>query len=223
MAMHMRRVGAVQIRTRHISPVVKIEQRQRTGCADVCRGRVRHSAAPGSQRPAPAGSQPRAGAALIAARRPITSPLRSPVFNEAAARRRFAFTLERGEFGQNDPGAWAWGLVAPRPHLGTSPLRTTTFGFKPITFGAAALFSFAHFQLLEPKSRNAERSGGFWNLCEGRRLVRSQESSMHKDGKQIVETAVEARGGLLGRPVLLVLIVSCILAVAALVVTYSGA
>ena len=45
---------------------------------------------------------------------------------------------------------------------------------------------------------------------------------MHKDGNQIVETAVEARGGLLGRPVLLVLIVSCILAAAALIVTYSG-
>ena len=29
---------------------------------------------------------------------------------------------------------------------------------------------------------------------------------MHKDGKQIVETAVEARGGRLGRPVLLVLL-----------------
>lgn len=46
---------------------------------------------------------------------------------------------------------------------------------------------------------------------------------MHKDGKQIVETAVEARGGLLGRPVLLVLIVSCFLAMAALIVTYLGA
>ncbi len=30
---------------------------------------------------------------------------------------------------------------------------------------------------------------------------------MHKDGKQIVGTTVEARGGFLGRPVLLVLIV----------------
>ena len=38
---------------------------------------------------------------------------------------------------------------------------------------------------------------------------------------QIVETAVEARGGLLG-PVLLVLVVSCVLAVAALIVTYTG-
>ena len=50
----------------------------------------------------------------------------------------------------------------------------------------------------------------------------SQEISMHKDGNQVVETAVEARGGLLGRPVLLVLLVSCALAVAALIVTYSG-
>jgi hypothetical protein len=46
---------------------------------------------------------------------------------------------------------------------------------------------------------------------------------MHKEGRQIVETAVEARAGLLGRPVLLVLLVSCVLAVAALIVTYSGA
>ncbi len=53
-------------------------------------------------------------------------------------------------------------------------------------------------------------------------MVRSEEISMHKDGNQIVETAVEARGGLLGRPVLLVLVVSCVLAVAALIVTYSG-
>jgi hypothetical protein len=45
---------------------------------------------------------------------------------------------------------------------------------------------------------------------------------MQKDGNQIVETAAEARGGLLGRPVLLVLVVSCVLAVAALLITYSG-
>jgi hypothetical protein len=45
---------------------------------------------------------------------------------------------------------------------------------------------------------------------------------MHQDGKQVVETAVEARGGLLGRPVLLVLLVSCALAIAALIVAYSG-
>ena len=57
----------------------------------------------------------------------------------------------------------------------------------------------------------------------GRAVDLSQEISMHKDGRQIVETAVEARGGLLGRPVLLVLLVSCLLAVAALIVTYSGA
>jgi hypothetical protein len=45
---------------------------------------------------------------------------------------------------------------------------------------------------------------------------------MHNDGKQVVETAVEARGGLLGRPVLLVLLVGSILAIVALIVTYSG-
>jgi hypothetical protein len=45
---------------------------------------------------------------------------------------------------------------------------------------------------------------------------------MHKQGNQIVETAVEARGGLLGRPVLVVLVVSCLLAVAVLGMTYAG-
>jgi hypothetical protein len=59
--------------------------------------------------------------------------------------------------------------------------------------------------------------------CERAGSCLSQEISMHKDGKQVVETAVEARGGLLDRPVLLVLLVSCVLAVAALIVTYSGA
>ena len=56
----------------------------------------------------------------------------------------------------------------------------------------------------------------------GRAVGLSQEISMPKDPTQIVETAVEARGGLLGSPVLLVLLVSCVLAVAALIVTYSG-
>lgn len=46
---------------------------------------------------------------------------------------------------------------------------------------------------------------------------------MHKDGNQTVETAVEARGGLLGKPVLLILLASCVLAVVALILTYSGA
>jgi hypothetical protein len=59
-------------------------------------------------------------------------------------------------------------------------------------------------------------------LVRARAVALSQEISMHKDGKHVVETAVEARGGLLGRPVLLVLIVSCVLAAAALIVTYSG-
>jgi hypothetical protein len=70
---------------------------------------------------------------------------------------------------------------------------------------------------------NVERSKRFGELVRGRAVGLSQEISMHKDGRQIVETAVEARGGLLGRPILLVLLVSCVLAVAALIVTYSGA
>ncbi len=45
---------------------------------------------------------------------------------------------------------------------------------------------------------------------------------MRKDGEQIVETAVEARSGFLGRPVVLVLIVSCALAVGFMVFTYMG-
>jgi hypothetical protein len=45
---------------------------------------------------------------------------------------------------------------------------------------------------------------------------------MEKDKEQIVETAVEARGGLLGRPVLLVLIVSVALAVAFMIFSYMG-
>jgi hypothetical protein len=45
---------------------------------------------------------------------------------------------------------------------------------------------------------------------------------MEKDNDQIVESAVEARGGRLGRPVLWVLIVSCALAVAFMIFTYVG-
>ncbi len=45
---------------------------------------------------------------------------------------------------------------------------------------------------------------------------------MKKDGEQIVETAVEARAGFLGRPVLLVLVVSVALAVAFMVFSYMG-
>jgi hypothetical protein len=57
----------------------------------------------------------------------------------------------------------------------------------------------------------------------GQAVGLSQEIPMREDGKQVVETAVEARGGLLGRPVLLVLLVSCFLAGAAVIVTYWGA
>jgi hypothetical protein len=45
---------------------------------------------------------------------------------------------------------------------------------------------------------------------------------MHKDDKPTVETAVEARAGFLDRPVLIVLVVSCVLAVGFLLFTYVG-
>jgi hypothetical protein len=45
---------------------------------------------------------------------------------------------------------------------------------------------------------------------------------MERQGERIVESAVEARQGLLGRPVLLVLVVSCVLAAAALALSFAG-
>jgi hypothetical protein len=45
---------------------------------------------------------------------------------------------------------------------------------------------------------------------------------MEKNGGHIVETAVEARGGLLGRPVLAILIISTVLLVGAFAITYYG-
>lgn len=45
---------------------------------------------------------------------------------------------------------------------------------------------------------------------------------MRRDGDQIVETAVEARGARLGRPVLVVLAVSVALAIVFLVFSYIG-
>jgi hypothetical protein len=49
-----------------------------------------------------------------------------------------------------------------------------------------------------------------------------QEMIMEKQGSRIVETTVEARGGFLGRPVLLVLVVSIALAAVLLAATYAG-
>jgi hypothetical protein len=45
---------------------------------------------------------------------------------------------------------------------------------------------------------------------------------MERRGEKIVESSIEARQGFLGRPVLVVLVVSCVLAIAALAVSYSG-
>ena len=45
---------------------------------------------------------------------------------------------------------------------------------------------------------------------------------MEKKGDQIVEGAVKARAGFLDRPVLLVLVASCVLAVVFLALTFVG-
>jgi hypothetical protein len=45
---------------------------------------------------------------------------------------------------------------------------------------------------------------------------------MHKEGDHTVESAVEARGGFLGRPVLIVLVVSVVLALVAMALSYAG-
>jgi hypothetical protein len=45
---------------------------------------------------------------------------------------------------------------------------------------------------------------------------------MERRGETIVESSVEARQGFLGRPVLVVLVVSCVLAVAALALSFAG-
>jgi hypothetical protein len=53
-------------------------------------------------------------------------------------------------------------------------------------------------------------------------VVCSTEVTMEKHGDRIIETAVEARAGFLGRPVLLVLVASCVLAAAVMVLAYVG-
>jgi len=45
---------------------------------------------------------------------------------------------------------------------------------------------------------------------------------MHKEGNQTVESPVEARAGFLDRPVLMVLVVSVVLAITAMVLSYAG-
>lgn len=45
---------------------------------------------------------------------------------------------------------------------------------------------------------------------------------MHKEGDHTVESAVEARGGFLGKPVLVVLVVSVVLALMAMALSYAG-
>ena len=57
-------------------------------------------------------------------------------------------------------------------------------------------------------------------LSQGQR--RFWEACMHREAGRIVETPVEARAGFLDRPVLVVLVVSTVLVVGALALTYFG-
>jgi hypothetical protein len=45
---------------------------------------------------------------------------------------------------------------------------------------------------------------------------------MERRDERIFESSVEARGGFLDRPFLVVLVVSCVLAIAALALSYAG-
>jgi hypothetical protein len=61
-----------------------------------------------------------------------------------------------------------------------------------------------------------------WNLDAVRAIELRQEAAMHKEGDHIVETPVESRQGFLDRPVLVVLVVSCVLAVVVMAAAYAG-
>jgi hypothetical protein len=45
---------------------------------------------------------------------------------------------------------------------------------------------------------------------------------MERRGERVIESSVEARQGFLGRPVLVVLVVSCVLVVVALALAFAG-
>ena len=61
------------------------------------------------------------------------------------------------------------------------------------------------------ESRQIQRWGRSCELIVFQ-MIGDAEIPMEKKNDQIIETAVEARAGFLGRPVLLVLVVSCVLA-----------
>ena len=52
--------------------------------------------------------------------------------------------------------------------------------------------------------------------------IPEKEATMHKEGDRVVETPVEARQGFLDRPVLVVLVVSCLLAAVFLGLSLAG-
>jgi hypothetical protein len=75
---------------------------------------------------------------------------------------------------------------------------------------------------LRPNNRRAGQFDAL-ELLRTKRLIRWEDIFMQKQNDQIVETAVGARAGFLGRPVLVVLVVSCVLGVAVMTLTYLGA
>jgi hypothetical protein len=75
---------------------------------------------------------------------------------------------------------------------------------------------------LRPNNRRAGQFDAL-ELLRTKRLIRWEDIFMQKQNDQIVETAVGARAVFLGRPVLVVLVVSFVLGVAVMTLTYLGA
>jgi hypothetical protein len=98
--------------------------------------------------------------------------------------------------------------------LGSSPLAMREVG----TFAwwsPAAPGSWARRRLLTPGHPNR------WDASAIPKLDSQMEAKMERRGERIVESSVEARQGLLGKPVPVVLVVSCTLAVVALALSFA--
>jgi hypothetical protein len=61
-------------------------------------------------------------------------------------------------------------------------------------------------------------------ICQSFRSENAQplEEDMERSDEKIIESPVEARQGFRGRPVLIVLVVSCTLAIVALALSFAG-
>jgi len=99
-----------------------------------------------------------------------------------------------------------------------SATTSRTNGTMPYSIWGAAMTN------LSSRGGNVDRAtaGGERNFASAPAISLWQETTMPKEGNQIVETPVEARGGFLGRPVFLVLAVSLVLAIGAMALSYAG-